>query len=380
MTLKTKITAGFLALLLLLLALGAYAFFTVQRLESSSRDILKANFYSVELGQQMLQALDGLQTQPDAAPALSRFQRDLTREAGNITEPGEQQVVDSLTATFAAYRRQPEAASLNLLRGQTHRMIRLNTAALTGKNERANLVANLRKFPEGGWLSVLLSGVILIVIVAWMRGQAIRADLTEFVPVADWLPLLQTLSNDKTVPKYATHLVYLTKSTDPALIENGIIHSIFKKNPKRADVYYFVHITTEDEPYTRTFHVTHVVPQELVRIDFKLGFRVDQAVNYMFRQVVTDLVRNREIDITSRYESLREQDIVGDFQFVLINKTLPYEHLLRGWQRVLLRLHGGLKWLGASEQENFGLDNSAFVVENVPLHMPARPELHLVRE
>ena len=246
--------------------------------------------------------------------------------------------------------------------------------------EGAYLVANLRKFPEGGWLSVLLSGVILIVIVAWMRGQAIRADLTEFVPVADWLPLLQTLSNDKTVPKYATHLVYLTKSTDPALIENGIIHSIFKKNPKRADVYYFVHITTEDEPYTRTFHVTHVVPQELVRIDFKLGFRVDQAVNYMFRQVVTDLVKNREIDITSRYESLREQDIVGDFQFVLINKTLPYEHLLRGWQRVLLRLHGGLKWLGASEQENFGLDNSAFVVENVPLHMPARPELHLVRE
>ena len=141
MTLKTKITAGFLALLLLLLALGAYAFFTVQRLESSSRDILKANFYSVELGQQMLQALDDLQTQPDAAPALSRFQRDLTREAGNITEPGEQQVVDSLTATFAAYRRQPEAASLNLLRGQTHRMIRLNTAALTGKNERANLAA-----------------------------------------------------------------------------------------------------------------------------------------------------------------------------------------------------------------------------------------------
>jgi KUP system potassium uptake protein len=245
--------------------------------------------------------------------------------------------------------------------------------------EGAYLVANLRKFPEGGWLSVLLSVLILVVIVAWIQGQRIRRDLTEFVPVDDWLPLLQTLSNDASVPKYATHLVYLTKSTDSKRIENAIIHSIFKKNPKRADVYYFVHVHTDDDPYTRTFHVEHVVPQELVRIDFYLGFRVDHAINYMFRQVVTDLVKNGEIDITSRYASLRDQDIAGDFQFVLLNKTLPYERFLRGWQRVALRLHGGLKWLGVSDQESFGLDNSAFTVENVPLQMPARPELALSR-
>ncbi|WP_375419416.1 KUP/HAK/KT family potassium transporter [uncultured Hymenobacter sp.] len=245
--------------------------------------------------------------------------------------------------------------------------------------EGAYLVANLRKFPEGGWLSVALSLLILAVIGAWIQGRRIRQDLTEFVPLAEWLPLLQTLSNDTTVPKYATHLVYLTKSTDPKLIENGIIHSIFKKNPKRADVYYFVHVTTDDEPYTRTFHVEHVLPQELVRIDFKLGFRVDQAINYLFRQVVGDLVKHREIDITSRYESLREQDIVGDFQFVLLNKTLPYERFLRGWQRVALRLHGWLRQLGVSEQESFGLDNSTFTIENVPLQTPARPELTLTR-
>ena len=246
--------------------------------------------------------------------------------------------------------------------------------------EGAYLVANLRKFPEGGWLSVALSLVILTVIVSWIQGQRIRRDLTEFVPVADWLPLLQTLSNDTSVAKYATHLVYLTKSTDSKLIENGIIHSIFKKNPKRADIYYFVHVHTDDDPYTRTFHVEHLVPQELVRVDFRLGFRVDHAINYMFRQVVTDLVKNKEIDITSRYASLREQDIAGDFQFVLLNKTLPYERFLRGWKRVALRLHGGLRWLGVSDQESFGLDNSTFTVENVPLQMPLRPELQLTRD
>ncbi|RSK32482.1 KUP/HAK/KT family potassium transporter [Hymenobacter metallilatus] len=246
--------------------------------------------------------------------------------------------------------------------------------------EGSYLVANLAKFTHGGWLSVLLGAIILLVMLSWIGGQRIRNDLTEFTPLADYLPLLQELSNDQSVPKYATHLVYLTKSEDARQVENGIIHSIFKKRPKRADVYYLIHVHTTDDPYTRRYHVTHVLPNELVRIDFYLGFRVDHALNYMFRQVVTELVQNKEVDITSRYESLRGQEMAGDFQFVILNKTLPYEYLLRGWQRLALRLHAWLKRLGASETESFGLDNSSFVVENVPLQMPPRPELHLQRE
>ena len=246
--------------------------------------------------------------------------------------------------------------------------------------EGSFLVANLAKFTHGGWLSLLLAGLLLLVMLSWIVGQRIRNELTEFTPLAEWLPLLQQLSNDQTVPKYATHLVYLTKSDDARQVENGIIHSIFKKRPKRADVYYLVHVTTTDEPYTRRYHVTHVLPNELVRIDFYLGFRIDQALNYMYRQVVADLVQNHEIDITSRYESLRGQDMTGDFQFIILNKTLPYQYLLRGWQRTALRLHGWLKWLSSSETESFGLDNSTYTVENVPLHMPTRPELYLTRD
>ncbi|HEX8505378.1 MAG TPA: ATP-binding protein [Hymenobacter sp.] len=141
MNLKTKITTGFLALLLLVVALGGYAFYSVRRLETSSRGILKANFHSVELGQQMLQALDRLQAQPADADGLARFQSGLTRELGNVTEPGEQQLVDSLVASFAAYRRQASGPALDELRAGTHRMIRLNTAALTRKNEQANRTA-----------------------------------------------------------------------------------------------------------------------------------------------------------------------------------------------------------------------------------------------
>ena len=161
MNLKTKITTGFLALLLLIVALGGYAFYSVRPLKTSCRGILKANFYSVELGQQMLQALDRLQAQPSAADGLARFQSGLTREAGNITEPGEQQLVDSLATSFTAYRQRANGPALDQLRAGTHRMIRLNTAALTNKNEQANRMAT----QAGRYMLAFITLAVLIALV-----------------------------------------------------------------------------------------------------------------------------------------------------------------------------------------------------------------------
>ncbi|MFD1875265.1 KUP/HAK/KT family potassium transporter [Hymenobacter bucti] len=245
--------------------------------------------------------------------------------------------------------------------------------------EGSFLAANLRKFPEGGYVSVLMSLLLLAVMVSWIQGARLRDSFIKYVPLADWLPLLKKLSADESVAKYATHLVYLTDSADPAQVERGVVHSIFQKSPKRADVYYLIHVITTDEPYTKEYHVDMVLPDDLVRIEFKLGFRVDHAINYMFRQVVTDLVKAKEIDITSRYNSLREKDVVGDFQFVLLNRTLPYAQSLSAWQRLVARLAGSLRWLGVTQQESFGLDNSSVTFENIPLLVPERPELVLTR-
>jgi KUP system potassium uptake protein len=249
-----------------------------------------------------------------------------------------------------------------------------------GTVEGSFLAANLRKFPDGGYISVLMSLVLLAVMVSWIQGQRLRDAFIKYVPLADWLPLLKELSVDESVPKYATHLVYLTDSTDPALIERGIAHSIFQKSPKRADVYYLIHVVTTNEPYTKEYVAQTLLTDDLVRIEFRLGFRVDHAINYMFRQVVSDLVKSKEVDITSRYNSLRNQDVVGDFQFVLLNRTLPYAQSLSSWQRLVARLAGGLRWLGSSQQESFGLDNSSVTLENIPLLVPERPELVLTRQ
>ena len=246
--------------------------------------------------------------------------------------------------------------------------------------EGSFLIANLRKFPEGGYISVLLAGLLLLVMVSWIQGRRIRTELEKYVPLVESLPLLKKLSADESVPKFATHLVYLTESDNSKLVENAIIHSIFRKSPKRADVYYLLHVITTDEPYTKAYRATALLDDDLVRVEFRLGFRVDHAINYMFRQVISELVKTKEIDITSRYSSLRDEDVAGDFQFVILNRTLPYAQSLSGWQRLVTRFSGALRWLGSSQQESFGLDNSSLTIENIPLLTPERPELVLNRE
>ncbi len=172
MNLKTKITAGFLAVLLLLAGVGAYTLYSLKRLDRSAINVLKDNLYSVELGQQMAAALDELAPAQQqrylaaATPAagyaatarqgLGRFRQALTREAGNITEPGERAVVDSLTRAFGAYQLllaapvPAQAADFyfarvlpqhQLLRAQVARMVQLNLAALTRKNEASARLA-----------------------------------------------------------------------------------------------------------------------------------------------------------------------------------------------------------------------------------------------
>lgn len=141
MNIKSKITLGFLALLGLLILLGSYAYYTVQQLDRSSRSILQDNFYSVQLGEGMLQALDQTEAQPTPSGALAHYRDLLTREAGNITEPGERLLVDSLTRNLAQYQQVGPAASLVLLRQQTHRMVQLNIHAVTHRNELANRAA-----------------------------------------------------------------------------------------------------------------------------------------------------------------------------------------------------------------------------------------------
>jgi KUP system potassium uptake protein len=229
------------------------------------------------------------------------------------------------------------------------------------------LIANLDKFPHGGYVALVVGGLLFAVMYVWFRARKIKNRYVEFVRLDHYIPMIEELSNDKTVPKYATHLVYMTSANNPKEIEHKILYSILNRKPKRADIYWFVHVDTVDDPYTCEYNVTHIIPNDIVRVEFKLGFRVEPRINLLFRKVVEDLVANKEVNITSRYESLEKNNVVGDFKFIVMEKYLSNDNELPFIEKLIMRAYFYVKGISLSEERGFGLDPSYVKVEKFPL-------------
>ena len=241
------------------------------------------------------------------------------------------------------------------------------------------LFALLQKFTHGGYITVLIGGAMFLIMYVWFKARKIKNRYVEFVRLEHYIPKIQELSNDRTVPKYATHLVYLTSADNPKEIEHKIIYSILNRKPKRADIYWFIHVDTLDDPYTMEYKVDHIIPNDIIRVEFRLGFRVEPRINLMFRKVVEDLVANKEVNITSRYESLERSNIVGDFQFIVMEKYLSQDNDLPIWERMLMNFHFWLKDISLSEERGFGLDTSTVTIEKFPLIVSPVTNLSLKR-
>jgi KUP system potassium uptake protein len=241
------------------------------------------------------------------------------------------------------------------------------------------LVANLEKFPHGGFATFVLGGIFALIMYVWFKSRKIKNRYVEFARLDNYLPVLQELSNDQSINKYATHLVYLSSANNPKEIEYKIIHSILNKKPKRADIYWFVHVDTLDDPYTCEYEVQTIIPNEVIRVEFRLGFRVQPKINLMFRKVVEDMVSNKEVNITSRYESLQRNNIAGDFEFIVMEKFLSQDNELPFWERVVMKLYFWLKEVSLSEEKGFGLDASNVTVEKFPLVVAPVKSLKLKR-
>ena len=252
-------------------------------------------------------------------------------------------------------------------------------ATLYGIIEGAFLIANMRKFPHGGWVSLAIGGALMTVMYVWLKAFYIKRRLTEFVRLEPYVDALKQLSDDESIPKYSTHLVFLTSAERNTEIEQKIIYSIFQKRPKRADIYWFIHVETTDEPYTMEYKVTSVAPNDVFRINFRLGFRVQQRINLYFRKVIEDLVRNKEVDITSRYESLNKQHVTGDFRFVVLEKFLSIENDFPTQEKLVMQAYFYIRQFIASEDQYFGLDTSSVKVEKVPMVIAPVREVALKR-
>lgn len=239
--------------------------------------------------------------------------------------------------------------------------------------------ANLEKFPHGGYVTLVVGGLLFIVMYAWFRARKIKNRYVEFVRLEQYIPKIQELSNDKSVPKYATHLVYLTSADNTREIEHKVIYSIMNRKPKRADIYWLIHVETLDDPYTQEYKVTQIIPNDIIRVDFRLGFRVQPRINMLFRKVVEDMVANMEVNVKSRYESLERNNVIGDFSFIVMEKYLSQDNELPFFERVVMKIYFWLKEVSLSEEKAFSLDSSTVVVEKFPLIVSPVANLRIKR-
>ena len=245
--------------------------------------------------------------------------------------------------------------------------------------EYSFLVANLGKFIHGGWVSFLIGAILVTVMWTWFQARKIRNRYLEFVKLDQYVPELIELSRDTSVPKYATHLVYLTSANDTRDIEAAVVQSILENHPKRADIYWLVHVDVVNEPYRMEYKVNILAPEDLIRIDFRLGFRVAPRINLMFEKVVQDLLNSKEVDVTSRYDSLGKQNKIGDFRFVVLEKFLSYENELPFYEKIIMDSYFLLKHLSLSDERAFGLDLDNVTLEKIPLIIAPIKEIPLKR-
>ncbi|OUL62375.1 KUP/HAK/KT family potassium transporter [Flavobacterium sp. AJR] len=241
------------------------------------------------------------------------------------------------------------------------------------------LIANVTKFAEGGYVTLIIAAALISIMTIWFLAKKINKNYTKVIKIEDYKKVLMELSEDLSIPKYATHLVYMTNASRVDELEEKVIYSILQKRPKRADIYWFVHVNILTEPYKTQYKVTEIAKDDIYRVDFNLGFREPTKINLMFREVIRDMVKKGEVDITSRYESLNKNNIIGDFKFVLSEKFLSNDNDLRWHENIIMNSYFFIKKLSLSEERAFGLDSSSVKIEKFPMVLHAPENIGLTR-
>jgi KUP system potassium uptake protein len=244
--------------------------------------------------------------------------------------------------------------------------------------ETAFFVANVAKIKQR-WMFLFFEFGLVFVMYIWFNARKITNRYLNFVNISKFSNDIVELSNDKDIPKYATHLVYLTKANMEMQIEQRIMDSILNKKPKRADIYWFIHIDIADAPYTMEYDVVEIIKDKLIRIEFRLGFRVQPRIHKLFKKVMQEMVQNSELEFLCKYESMKQENFHADINYIIIERFLSVENELPVKEDFILDAYFSIKGVAQSDQKAYGLDSSDTIIEYSPLFIDQKDKLPLKR-
>ncbi|GHT54854.1 putative potassium transport system protein kup [Bacteroidia bacterium] len=228
--------------------------------------------------------------------------------------------------------------------------------------------ANILKFAEGGWITIMLAGAIAFCMYVWYSGRKLKNKYVQYVKIKPYLPVIEDMRNDESIPKYATNLAYISRAKKNSEIESKIIYSMINKNPKRADHYWFLKLQNDPNPYTFEYEFTEMISGILFKVKFKLGYKIEPLISVYFGQVLEDLQASGRFDSLSNYPSLRKYDVQADFKFIIIDRVFTQDYLLSSVrERYILRFYNFVKRFGITDRAAFGLESYNVDVEEVPM-------------
>jgi KUP system potassium uptake protein len=185
--------------------------------------------------------------------------------------------------------------------------------------------------------------------------------------------------HDETIAKEANNLVYLAMANDKSHIDSNIIYSIFRKRPKRADIYWFVHVDITNEPFGASYGVEAVVPGRIFFVRLRFGFKVEHKVNLMFNKIVEEMVKSGEVDELSHYPSLRKYNMPADFKFIILNSRVAIDDALTPLEQFVVKGYRFIKGISLTTAEDFGLELTNVEEETVPIRIKAASQIDLKR-
>lgn len=242
------------------------------------------------------------------------------------------------------------------------------------------LVANLDKFSHGGWFTFVIAFIFFVLMFVLLKARGLRQRHTEFVDLRHYESMLKDLQQDESIPKEATNLVYLAVADSRRYIDSNIVYSIFKKRPKRADVYWFIHIETVDSPFTSKYSVNTIIPKQCFFINVKLGFKSPHRINSIFTKIVHEMADAGEIDLTSPYPSLHKYSMMADFKFIMIHSWASADSEISNFERLIISGYRAIKSISLSTEELYGLEAANVEIEKVPIQVGPTAKVKIKRE
>lgn len=240
-------------------------------------------------------------------------------------------------------------------------------------------IASMAKFMHGGWFTMLLTVLILLVMVTWNDGTKIERSQRRHMKPSDFLPAVDKLHGDFRIPYYADNIVYLTSDTEMRRLDTDIFFSIFADHPKRARAWWAVSVQTTDEPFTRAYSVENFKTDHIFRVRIRLGFKVSQSIPAYIHQIMHDLSRTGELSQQkSTYPKVDADPDIGTIRYVLIHKALMPESNITTREALSLKMKYAIRHLAGSPVKWFGLAPYNPQVEVQPLFVTTRrpPRLH----